>query len=101
MSTNVTRRPARTVRSGEGVFENQRLVRRGKEWCPTRVSGQCATRGTEAARKTRTQQEATEVACQIHQNQSSEVVIHRPDGTVRNGVTTARTRIRPRIRSTD
>ena len=35
-------------------------------------------------RKTRTQQEAIEVARQIAQNQSSEVVIHRPDGTIRD-----------------
>lgn len=35
-------------------------------------------------RKTHTQREVIEIARQIAQNQSSEVVIHRRDGTIRD-----------------
>ena len=58
--------------------KNQHVVPRDEGWA---VLGEGNKRDTA---HTRTQQEAIEIARQIAINQESEVVIHRPDGTIRN-----------------
>jgi Uncharacterized protein conserved in bacteria (DUF2188) len=58
--------------------KNQHVVRRGDEW---------AVRGEGNARDTSlhpTQAEAIDAARQIAINQRSEIVIHRPDGRIRD-----------------
>lgn len=57
---------------------NQHVVPRGKEW---------AVKGEGNSRKTAivdTQAEAIKIAREIAINKKSEVVIHRPDGTIRD-----------------
>lgn len=58
--------------------KNQHVVPHGDEWA---VRGEGNKKVT---RITRTQKEAIEIACQIARNQRSEVVIHRPDGRIRD-----------------
>jgi len=58
--------------------KNQHVVPHDNGWA---VRGEGNKKVT---RITRTQKEAVEVARQIAQNQHSEVVIHRPDGTIRD-----------------
>ena len=58
--------------------KNQHVVPRGDNWA---VRGEGNKKIT---RITRTQREAIEIARQIARNQGSEVVIHRPDGTIRD-----------------
>ena len=58
--------------------KNQHVVPHEGGWAVRKEGSKKVTR------KTRTQHEAIEVARQFAQNQSSEVVIHRPDGTIRD-----------------
>lgn len=58
--------------------KNQHVVPHGNDWA---VRGEGNKKVT---RITRTQREAIEIARQIARNQGSEVVIHRPDGTIRD-----------------
>ena len=58
--------------------KNQHVVPHGDNWA---VRGE---RNKKVTRITRTQQEAIDIARQIARNQGSEVVIHRPDGTIRD-----------------
>lgn len=58
--------------------KNQHVVPHGDEWA---VRGEGNKKVT---RITRTQKEAIEIARQIALNQRSEVVIHRPDGRIRD-----------------
>jgi uncharacterized protein YdaT len=58
--------------------KNQHVVPHDGAWA---VRGEGNKRVT---RITQTQEQAIEVARQIAQNQHSEVVIHRPDGTIRD-----------------
>ncbi len=58
--------------------KNQHVVPRGDEW---------AVRGERNSRDTShhdTQRDAIDAAREIAENQRSEVVIHRPDGTIRD-----------------
>ncbi|MFW6116391.1 MAG: DUF2188 domain-containing protein [bacterium] len=57
---------------------NQHVVPHKGRWA---VRGEGNQRVT---RVTRTQQDAIDIAQQIAKNQGSEVVIHRPDGTIRD-----------------
>jgi uncharacterized protein YdaT len=58
--------------------KNQHVVPHQGGWAVRKEGGRKVTA------KTRTQQEAIEVARQIARNQGSEVVIHRPDGRIRD-----------------
>ncbi len=58
--------------------KNQHVVPHDDGWAVRKEGGKKVTR------KTHTQREAIEIARQIAQNQSSEVVIHRRDGTIRD-----------------
>jgi hypothetical protein len=57
---------------------NQHVVPNGNRWG---VRGEGNQRLT---RITNTQQEAIDIAVEIAKNKNSEVVIHRPDGTIRD-----------------
>lgn len=58
--------------------KNQHVVRRGDDWA---VRGERNTRDTS---RHETQREAIDAARVIAQKQRSEVVIHRPDGRIRD-----------------
>jgi len=58
--------------------KNQHVVPHGDDWA---VRGEGNKKVT---RITRTQREAIEIARQIARNRGSELVIHRPDGTIRD-----------------
>lgn len=58
--------------------KDQHVVRRGKDWA---VRGEGNKRDTS---RHETQAKAIERAREIAQNQQSEVVIHRPDGRIRD-----------------
>lgn len=58
--------------------KNQHVVKRDGEWA---VRGAGNTRDTS---RHRTQEEARQAAVQIAKNQRSEVVIHRPNGQIRD-----------------
>ena len=58
--------------------KNQHVVPRGDRWA---VRGEGNKKATRIAR---TQKEAIDIARGIARNQRSEVVIHRPDGTIRD-----------------
>lgn len=58
--------------------KNQHVVKRPDGW---------AVRGENNSRDTshhRTQEEARQAACKIAKNQQSEVVVHRPNGQIRD-----------------
>jgi uncharacterized protein YdaT len=57
---------------------NQHVVPHGDDWAVRREGSSRVTR------RTRTQSEAIDLAREIARNQGSEVVIHRPDGTIRD-----------------
>jgi uncharacterized protein YdaT len=57
---------------------NQHVVPHGDGWAVRKEGSKRVTR------KTRTQKEASKIARRIAQNQGTEVVIHRPDGTIRD-----------------
>jgi uncharacterized protein YdaT len=57
---------------------NQHVVLHGDGWAVRKEGSKRVTR------KTRTQKEASKIARRIAQNQGTEVVIHRPDGTIRD-----------------
>ena len=58
--------------------KNQHVVPHEGSWAVRREGSEKVTRIT------RTQKEAIEIARQIAQNQGSEVVIHRPNGRIRD-----------------
>jgi uncharacterized protein YdaT len=57
---------------------NQHVVPNGDEWAVRREGSSRVTR------RAPTQSEAIDLAREIARNQGSEVVIHRPDGTIRD-----------------
>jgi len=58
--------------------KNQHVVPHKDGWAVRKEGSKKVTR------KTRTQQESIEIGRQIAQNQGTELVIHRPDGTIRD-----------------
>ena len=58
--------------------KNQHVVPHGDRWAVRREGNKKVTQTT------RTQKEAINIARQIARDQGSEVVIHRPDGTIRD-----------------
>ena len=58
--------------------KNQHVVPNGKDWAVKGAGNDKATKIVE------TQSEAIKIAREIAINQKSEVVIHRPDGTIRD-----------------
>jgi uncharacterized protein YdaT len=60
------------------MSKNQHVVPHGNQWA---VKGE---KNEKATRVTDTQSEAIKIAIEIAKNQKSEVVIHRPDGRIRD-----------------